>query len=272
MQNAISSLTSMIPMELDLMTMLKFIVILAAAALIISLIGRFVFGRRSALTRSISAAMGILCVYVLTVVVYTFNPSGLSRVLTPLPFVHFSGEYLHLFSFAEAGLTEICSQILSMIILVLLYNLMDDFLPTGKKLIGWLLYRFLTVAMAMVLHYIVTWAFDSFLPGVLVTYAPMILLGGLVIALLMGVLSLLLGLVLTVVNPIFGLLYAFFFSNKFGRNLSRAMLTTALLCLLVALLQKIGYGVICISAAALGAYIPLAAVLLTLWYFIGHKL
>lgn len=267
----LTNLTSLAA-DLDFVSALKFIGILVIAMVVLGFIGRAIFGSRSSLNQSISLAMGILCVYALTIVVYTFNPHGLSRFLAPLPFVTFSGEVLYIFSFASADFPLICAQILSMVILAFLVNMMDSFMPRGKHVLGWLFYRTLTVLLAMVLHYIVTWLFNTFLSGVLVSYGPMILLGTLVIMISLGLLKFILGLVLTVANPLLGALYAFFFSNKFGKQLSKALLTTLILCILVYALNYLGYSAISISPAALQAYIPLIVALLFLWYLIGHIL
>ena len=272
MDFSLSQLESMLPTEIDLLSMLKFIALFAAVSLVMSLLGRAVFGKRSSLNHAVSSAMGILFIYAVTIVVYTFDPSGLSRFLSPLPFVQFSEEYLYILSFHLAGIPSICENILSLLILAFLVNLLDSLIPKGKSLIGWYLLRFLTVILSMGLHYLVTWAIHTFLPGVLVTYAPIILLGILIVMLILGVLNVLLGLVLTAVNPILGGIYAFFFSNFIGKQLSKAMLSTALICGVVYVLERFGYSVICISAAALGAYIPLILVLLVLWYLIGHLL
>lgn len=268
----LSNLTDYIPADLDLISTLKFIGIFAGVMLLIGLLGRAIQGKRSSLNHAVSSAMGILCIYAVTIVVYTFNPYGLSRFLAPLPFVSFDGEVLRLFAFTAAELPAICSQVLSMIILSFLVNLLDTFIPKGKNLVGWYLLRFLTVLLSMVLHFIVSWAFNAFLPGVLVTYAPTILLGILIVMLALGVLNVLLGLVLAVVNPIFGALYAFFFSNKVGKQVSKAVLTTLILCAVMYALEYFGFAAISISAAALQAYIPTILVLLILWYLIGHVL
>lgn len=266
-----STLTSFIPVEITFGTMVKFIAIVAAVIVIISLIFRMLFGKESALNKAVCAGIGILSIYVMTIVVYTFSPGNLEQFLVPLPFVKFSGEYLYIMSFAEADFSVICAQILSMVILVLLYNLTDSVLPEGESVVTWFVLRFLTIIASMAVHYLITGLTQSFLPDLLVSYGPTILLLCLVASLLMGALSVVLGLVLTVVNPIFGLLFTFFFSNKFGKQLSKAMLTTAVLCALVALLNRFGYSIICISAAALPSYIPLLALLLALWYVIGRK-
>lgn len=272
MENLFSGLSSLLPSNLSLTAMAKFILFFAAAMIVIGFIGRLCFGKKSDLNRSLSAGIGILFIYAVTIVIYSFDPADLSRFLSPLPYVAFSGDYLYLFTFAGVRFQVICSQILSMIVLAFLYNLIDDFMPEGKKLLHWLLYRILTILMAMVLHYVVTWLSNTFLPGPLVSYAPTMLVVVLGVTLLLGALKVLLGLVLAAVNPIIAAIYAFFFSHKLGKQLSRAVLTTAVLSVTVELLRYFGYAAISISGAALLTYLPLIAALLVLWYLLGHAL
>ena len=216
--------------------------------------------------------MGILCIYVLSIVIVTFNPYDLSQFLTPLPFVRFQGENLSILSFTDTPLPTLCYEVLSMVILAFLVNLLDGWIPQGKKVTGWFGYRFLTVILSMMLHYGVTWAFNRFLPGALAAYAPMILLGILGTMLILGFLNILLSLVLTVVNPIIGALYTFFFSNVFGKQITKAVITTIILGALVVVLNYLGYAVISISVSALLSYLPLTGTLLLLWYILGHVL
>lgn len=272
MENAFSTLTSYIPAGIDIISMVKFIAVFALAVLALGLVVRLIRGKRSSLNHAVSSAMGIFFMYAVTVMIYTFQPGELASFLSPLPYVQFSGEYMMLFSFQDAAFSEICSQVLSMIILAFLVNLLDSFIPKGEKVVRWYLLRFLGVVLSMVVHYAATWAFNAFLPGVLVAYAPTILLVLLIGALLVGLLNIVLSVVLTVVNPIIGALYAFFFSSKVGKQLSKAVLTTLLLTAVVVLLEHFGYTVICIAESALGVYIPLVAALLVLWYLIGHIL
>ena len=100
----------------------------------------------------------------------------------------------------------------------------------------------------------------------------MILLGILIAMLLLGVLNVILGAVLTVVNPFLGAVYAFFFSNVIGKQLSKAVVTTVVLTVLAVVLEYLGYTVLYIAGPALGTYTPLLIVLLALWYLIGHIL
>ena len=269
---AIRHAASYIPSEVDLVSAVLFMLYFAAGSLILGVLGRVALGKRSSLNHSLSAAIGILFIYVLTVVVYTFKPWNLEALLSPLPFVTFSGEYLIIFPIADTHFPALCSEVLSLVILAFLVNLLDTFLPQGKNPISWYLMRFVTVVAAMALHFLARWALNTYLPGVLVSYAPTILLALLVFLLLSGVLSLILGLVITLTNPFLGAMYTFFFSNAIGKQLSKAVFSTAILCAVVYLLEHFGYTIICISPEALTAYLPLVLVLAALWYLIGHVL
>lgn len=265
-------LAELVPADVEPMSMLKFIGIFAAVSILVSLLGRVIFGKRSNLNHSLSSAMGIFFILAVSTLIYVFDPRSLAQYLSPLPYVAFSGDYLVLFSFTGNGFASICDEVLSMIILAFLVNLLDTFIPKGKNVLTWYLFRFLTVLMAMGLHYAVTWASNTYLPGVLVTYAPVILLVLLVLAVLMGLLNVVLSLALTVVNPIFGALYAFFFFTLVGKQLTKAICTTFVLTAVVVALDYFGCTMLCIAGSALAAYIPLLIVLLILWYLIGHLL
>lgn len=268
----LSNAKSYIPTQIDMAGSAQFMLFFAAASLILGLMGRVFLGKRSSLNHSLSSTMGILFVYAASIVIYTFKPWELDSLLSPLPFVRFAGEYLLIIPFQGAEFTTLCGEILSLIILAFLVNLLDTFVPKGKNVVSWYLLRFITVLLAMMLHILADWGFKTYLPGVLVTYAPTILLVLLAAMLLMGLLNLVLGFVLTVVNPIFGAMYTFFFSNAVGKQLSKAIFTTGIICAVVFLLGHFGFTIICITAESLLAYIPLAIVLLILWYLIGHVL
>ena len=262
----ISNLTAILPAQISFLSMLKFIGILVAAVMVTSLLFRIILGRRSSLNRAVCAGIGVLCIYVLTVIVYTFNPGNLEQFLAPLPFVDFSGNSLHIMRFSQEPFSALCAEILSLIILVLVYNVADSLLPDGESTVSWILLRSLTIIAATVVHYLVSALTKDYLPELLVSYGPTILLFCLVASFLAGIVGALLGLVVAVINPILGLLFHFFFASRLGKELSKAVLTTAILIGLVAVLHRLGYGVISISAVALLSYIPLLLVLVTLWW------
>ena len=245
----------------------KAALILLLGTFLMSLFGRFVFGKRSLLNNAVSSAVGVLFIYAITVVLKSLG-AQFEGWIAPLPFVNLSGDQMALFSFDGAHYTQICSEILSMIILAFLVNLADGWLPQGKNIFSWLFFRCLTVIIGYLLHLIVVALFRTYLPAGIVTYAPTILLGLLILLLLTGVLKILVGAVLSTVNPIIGGLYTFFFATIIGKQVTRAVLTTAILVALVFGLQYIGMSVICIASAALAAYIPFLVLLVILWYIV----
>lgn len=248
---------------------LRSAVLLAIGSILLGAAGRFIFGKRSTLHCAVSSAIGILFIYAVTIVVYATGVK-LQDLIAPLPFIDISGESLSIFIFEGAVFTDICSQLLAMVILAFLVNLLDGLLPKGKNFFLWLLLRILTVVGAMALHILSNWLILLFLPQGLMQYAPMILLALLVILLLVGCLKIIVGAVLTTVNPIIGVLYTFFFANVVGRAVTKAVLTAGILTGLVYLLNYLGVTAISIAQAALIAYIPLVLVLLAAWYVVNR--
>lgn len=258
-------------LNLDFDNLLKIAGVLLVGSVLLSLFGRFVFGKRSVFHCSVSSAIAILFVYAVTVVIKSLG-APLEAFLSPLPFVDFNGDALYFFVFQNAHYTAICSQLLSMVILAFLTNLADGWLPAGKKFFSWLFFRCLTVILSLLMHFIVTYLFTTYLPEGLVTYAPTVLLGVLVLMLLTGALKIVVGVALSTVNPIIGGLYTFFFATVIGKQVTKAVLTTAIISLLVLLLNYFNCAVISIAASALIAYIPFVLILIALWYVVSHVL
>ncbi len=245
--------------------------IFLGCALILGLLGRLIFGKRSAWSNAVSSAIGILFIYVTTVVVISVGGElePFQAYLSPLPFVSIEGDQLRLFMFEGAATDVICSQLVSMIILAFLVNLLDTVLPKGGNILTWFIWRCATVILAILGHWLVTGLLTTFLPDVIVTYASTILLGVLVVMLAVGALKFLVGAAIATVNPIIGALYTFFFANVVGRQLTKAVLTTALLSVLVYAMNYFGVTAISIAAAALTAYIPFLVILAVAWYIVN---
>ena len=245
------------------------VLILLVGSLLLGILGRFVFGKRSNVSSAISSAIGILFIYAVTVVLRSTGAVP-DNYIAPLPFISMQADTLSLFHFKGADYTAICSNLLSMVVLAFTVNLADSWLPKGKRLLTWFFFRILTVAIAYGLHLAVVWLFTRYLPEGLVVYAPTVLLALLVIMLLTGVLKVLVGAVLVTVNPIIGGLYTFFFATIIGKMVSKAMLTALLLALMVLALNYVGIAAISVATAALTAYIPLVIGLAVIWY-VQHK-
>lgn len=261
-----------LPANVDVLSVLKLALVVAAASMVFGVVGRVAFGKHSELNCAVSSSIAILFLYVLTVVVYTFRPWNLDSFLSPLPFVAFRGDRMYLLPIRGETFPLLCSRILDLVILSFLMNLLDAVIPRGKSVFGWYFLRLLSVLLCFIVYFVLNRLVQQYLPGVLTAYAPAILLCILVGMLLLGVANAILSALVIAVNPILGAIYAFFFSNIIGKQLSKAVLTAVILGALGYLLERWGYTVIAISAAALPAYLPLVAALLVLWYVVGHLL
>ena len=254
-------------LQINIFSLLKTGGILLLGLLMISLVARFIFGQKSLLSGAVSSAIGIVFICTIAIIIESVG-ANLQILIAPFPLVSLKDDYLVLFSFCGADYTVICSQILGLVVLSFLVNLADRWIPTGKGVFTWVFFRCLTVVIGYAFHLLVVWLFTTYLPEQITVYAPVILLVLLVLMLLTGALKLIVGAVLTTVNPLIGAFYTFFFANVIGRQLTRAVLTTALLSGFVMLLNHLGCGMICIAPSVLVAYIPFAIMLIAAWYVV----
>ena len=242
--------------------------VLILAMLLTGTVGRLAFGKRSVIGGTVSSSIAILFIYALTFALSCAG-SEFEALVAPLPFVTISGNAVYVHSL-EGDFPYICNKLLSMVILAFSVNLIDSWLPRGKNLFTWLLFRIMTVCFGLLLHLLALHLFNTYAPAEVQTYAPMILLGILVLLILTGALKLLVGVILASVNPVIAALYTFFFANIVGKQITEAVLTTALLAALIFLLNYLGIFMISIIQAALIALIPFALILMVLW-FIANK-
>lgn len=253
---------------LDFEIFLKASGILLLGALLISGILRFIFGKKTLLGYSISSSIAIIFIYVATALILTLAPE-LEWIVSPLPFADFSASSMHIFRFQGANYTIVAAQLLSMVILSFLVCLTDTWMPKGKNIISWFFWRCLTVVLGMIMHFIVNWLFNRYLPQGIILYAPAILLAILIIMLLTGALKFVVGIFLATVNPVIAAFYTFFFASVVGKQLTKAVLTTGILTGVVYLLQDLGITGLLLSTTVMAAYIPFLILLLLVWYIIN---
>ena len=275
MDSIIEKLQGFVPENFDLNSILIMAAILSVASLIFGFIGRFVFGKKSNLNQSVSSAIGILFIYIATVLIHSFG-LDLKFLLSPLPFftIHSTeaaGEVISLYV-PLSDYVALSGELLNMVILAFLTNLANAWMPKGKNLFTWLLFRILSIIAAMLLFALANVLISRYLPEGLLTWAPVILLALLVIMLLVGALKGLVGAALATVNPLIGFLYTFFFANVVGKMISRAMLTTLLMGGLIYALNHFGIVFIALGSGVLTILIPLLIVLLIVWYVVGKLL
>lgn len=251
----------------DISTFITICVVLLLGTLITGLFGRFIFGKRSTLNKAVSSAIGIIFIYAITVLILQYAAEYAS-LISPLPYVTITENQISLFQFQDANYSLICSEVLRMVILAFLVNLIDGWMPKGKNIFSWLIFRCLTVVIAFILHYIIWLLIAMYIPASIMQYAPAILLIIMALFLLTGALKVPIGALLVTINPIIGGLYTFFFANVIGKEITKAVFTAALLTALFFALNKMGIIFITISSSVLMAYVPFIPVLFIVWYFV----
>ena len=100
-------LQSKIPESLNVEVYLQATVVFTVAFLLIGILGRFLFGKKSTLNHAISSSISILYIYVVTIAVYSIGVD-LSFLISPLPFISMSGNTLSVFIFKGVHYTAIC--------------------------------------------------------------------------------------------------------------------------------------------------------------------
>ncbi len=250
--------------SLDLTTLVLSFLFLIAGSLIIGGIGRFVFGKHSTLSLSVSSAIGILFIYALNITLHCIG-ADFAKFIAPLPYISITENTVSFFQFSDQNYTVICQELVGLIVLAFLMNVIERALPTGKNILTWFLFRVIALLLAQTGFLLVNWLMTTYLPSDYLLYAPAIILSVLLLMLLTGALKLLLGLFLTTINPLIAVLYTFFFANIVGKSITRAVLTTAIISLLVYGLEYLKITAISIATEALSLYIPLLVVLLILW-------
>lgn len=250
---------------------IKFLGLLFFGVLLLSSLNRFLFGKEAQINLAVTAAMEILCLYVINIVIYAL---GLQYdfFLDPLPFVTLSGDSLTIFPILSADMHAICTQLVRLLLIAFLVNLVGGLIPKGESILGWTLLRLITVALSAAALYGADLLLAQYLPQGFADFAPTVLVLSLVALIALGSLKVFVGAALAFLDPLIAALYTFFFSNIIGRALARAMVTTALIAGLIAALNFLEITVLHIAAAALSAYIPLLVIVILLWYFVGRIL
>ena len=246
-----------------------FILSLILGILLICSICRLIFGKKAQLNMAITSAIEILFMYIITIVICGLGLQ-LQSILSPLPFVTISEDYLVFFPILNSDLHTICGQLLNMVIIAFLVNLLNSLIPRGKKFFVWLLLRILSLILCFAVVYGMDLLLEMFIPDGVARYAPLILIGLLLSLILLGSLKVIVGIVLAFMNPILGALYTFFFANFIGRALAKALITTLLLTLLLILANVLNIVAIQLTGGALLLCIPLALVVFLLWILVGR--
>lgn len=266
-----SNILSRIPLD-NILEILTFAAVFCGCLIIFGLLARLLLGRDSALNHAISCTLEMLLIYAASALIHVFNPFGLRRFLSPLPFVSFSGSAMQLFSFTGVTLPVLSAELLSAVILAFLVNLIDHKISKGGNTVGWIFNRLLSLLAVLALNFICWWLLNLITPNLMAGYAPMILMGILAFLFALGALKFLLSLLLIAVNPLLAAVYAFFSSGKLGKQISKALFTSLMITAAFYTLETLGISSLPLAPDTLTGYGPAALVLLIVWYIIGYRL
>lgn len=262
---------SEISQNVDWLYILKTALLAAAAVCIIGGVLRLIFGKGSKLVRSVSASINVVMIYLTAIILYVLAPQ-LRDSLTSLPFISVSEEAFYLWDITSLTHSSLFPALLQLFVLAFLVNVMETFLPQGKNFLSWYGFRLLSVAASLGLYTLLGVLVQNFAPQIYGEWAGFILLGLWLLILLTGLLKVLLAVILTAVNPIIGTIYTFFFSNIFGRQFSKAILTTLLCVALLMLLRSLGISAFAFETFSLASYGPTCIIAVLALYLFGKLL
>lgn len=255
----------------DWLEALKVVCILALGIFSVGAILRAVFGKGSSLTRSISATLNLILIYISAIAAYFYFPS-LRDAMQRLPFLALAPDHFYLLDLSSMSWDLFFSSLLQLAVLALFVNMLESWLPKGKNLLSWYALRLTSSLCSFGLYLGFCYLTDAFMPMFFGSWAKWILLVFWGVILLVAALKLLFSAVLTVLNPILGACYTFFFSNLFGSQFSKAILTSVFSLLIISYLGKSGYAQVVFSQLTLSAYAPASLILLVALYLFGKFL
>lgn len=262
---------AVMPQDMDWSSVLQVVLVGAVLIFAVGAIFRAIFGKGSSINRAVSATLSILMVYLAAILLYLFAPDLIGDV-NQLPFLTVSADKVQLWDIGSLSSELLYVSLVKMGILAILVNLLETFLPKGKKIITWYLWRCVTVIAALSLYVFICGLINTFVPQVFGEWAGYVLIACWAVILLVGILKVLLSIVLTVVNPIIGAIYTFFFSNIIGKQFTKSILTTLLMALIVAGLNNAGLTQFAFADFSLAAYGPTCVIVVVALYLFGKLL
>lgn len=229
------------------------------------------FGRGSAVVKSVFSCIHIALIYLCAMMLTTFFPE-IRNAIPPLPFVSVSLESLLLWDITLLSSQMLFSNMLQLFLLAFLVNLFEDLLPRGKQILSWYFFRLLTACSALVSYGIIILFVNRFAPQIFDQWAAPILIALWLLIGLLGLSKGLLTLIAAVVNPVLGLLFAFFFSNSIGKQFTKSILTCLLMMAVLFGLYQLGFTGFTFSQLSFASFAPPFAIALASLFLFGKFL
>lgn len=241
------------------------------------------------LREGIVSTLGIAVMYIFCAVIYSFQIPLISRFLAPLPFVSFENQTMKivLCRYLDTGTLDVvyfCNQVAAMLLLSFCVSQIYKFRHGNLKGFGWFCFRFITTFFCIGANYAA-----NYLQNMLVSYfpegtgrafievLPIGMICTLAVLLFLGYLKKFMVHVLKIVNPTFEGLSGFFFTNKFGTIVTRAICATTLLTIFTCYFQRQLEQVYQTAAIPLTVFPGLTGIFVLvlvflIWLFVCQKL
>jgi hypothetical protein len=257
-----------LPESFDVTAYVMHLLVAIVAIFVVAGIFRLSLGKGSIINGAIASAVAILTIYVITVLLYSFN-GKLHVLFEPLPFVTVSEDYLTIFPIFQSSPHEFFREVVNLIILAYVMNLMETWLPKGDKIGSWFSFRFFALVIAVCVHHSISLLLKHVVSESVLVLVPICLLGIIGLAFVLGVLKMIIGGESFFVKNFLGAFHGFFFSNDMGKQLMRAMTTTIIMTTFVIVLNYLSFTTIAIAAVTFFTYFPIILIGLFLWYIIS---
>lgn len=201
---------------------------------------------------AIVSALSILIMYAACLMILHYKPLGLQNYIAPLPFISVEEGNLSLVLYklgadGHIDFLNFTNQIGCMFLLAFLVNQIYDYKPGNLRSPGWLVMRFISTFFCIGIHYALCRVMNKLMGYIPVDslleeglpYLLIAALGGVVCTFILGLLKFSMKYFFKVVNPTFEGLCGFYYKNKFGTVMTRAIYSTLLLTVFAYRLQAL---------------------------------
>lgn len=251
---------------MDMAPTLGFIIVIV---FILAVLIRVIADKASRYNHALASAMALLFAYITIMLMHESFPETAKEALDILPLIDFKDGTVTLFNFSSKNILGIFEEFLYAFILSFILIGLDDLIPDAKNAPAWIVLQLFITTVSVILYWFVLKAINHFAPGILDSYAPLILGCILLFMILLGVLKVILGLLLVAVNPLLGAISAFFGTSPVGKALGKAAMCALVLCAVAFFMQHTGYKSFALSELNLLVCGLPMVVLLGLWFVVG---
>ena len=265
---------SLFPAGFNPTDMVHSLLYIIAIAVVVAVGIRMIHKKASQYNHALSSAMALMFMYLLLIQLHKLVPEIVDPLLDKLPLVDMNLESgkVTLYQFSMKDFSGTCTEFLNLYILSFCLIGLDDLIPDAKNTPSWIILQFIIVCLAMAIYTFLLRCINHFMPDLISSFAPMILVSILLFMVFLGLLKVILTMMLVAVNPLLGAISAFFSSNKLGLALGKAVMCSLVLVAVCLFMYQKEFMVFALAdLTLLVCFLPMA-VLAMLWVVIGHLL